>query len=235
MKRFIAILHPLLRQHKIKFHKRSKEIQEHLELDMKILESIAHVDNENYLKQSEQREPLRQNALNMLKQFQQQMKFEKEKEQELDGMFPEEIAKQWSRREQEWNREKESREKLIRQIIDKRHEQIMEKLQILKEQQQEIYERQRILIDDMQQARKYDLIEQQKQAKEREEKKQNSSRQISILEQERTHSRLELEKQDTMKSEDKKQMHDSVQKPQASITTTTVEPKFYGRRRVNWN
>ncbi|CAF1100629.1 unnamed protein product [Rotaria sordida] len=227
--------HPLLRQHKIKFHKRSKEIQEHLELDMKILESIAHVDNENYLKQSEQREPLRQNALNMLKQFQQQMKFEKEKEQELDGMFPEEIAKQWSRREQEWNREKESREKLIRQIIDKRHEQIMEKLQILKEQQQEIYERQRILIDDMQQARKYDLIEQQKQAKEREEKKQNSSRQISILEQERTHSRLELEKQDTMKSEDKKQMHDSVQKPQASITTTTVEPKFYGRRRVNWN
>ncbi|CAF4668691.1 unnamed protein product [Rotaria sp. Silwood1] len=222
----------LVRQHKVKFHKRSKEIQEHLELDMKILASIAHVDKETCLEQSEQRESLRRNAFKMLKQFQQQMKLEKDKEQELDGMFPEEITKQWFRREQEWNREKELREKLIHQILDERQKQIMDKLHTLKEQKQEIYERRRALIDDMQQARKYDLIEKQKQAK---EKNQDSSRQISIIQQERTQSRLELEKQDALEFENKKAIHNLVEKSQSSITSTNVEPKFYGRRRINWN
>ncbi len=57
------------------------------ELDIKILTSIAHADKESRLEQSEQREQLRREALNMLKEFQQQMKLEKEKEQELDAMY----------------------------------------------------------------------------------------------------------------------------------------------------
>jgi hypothetical protein len=51
----------------------------------------------------------------------------------------------------------------MHQLLDERQEQINEKLQALKEQQKEIDERQRILIDDIEQARKYDLIEKQKQ------------------------------------------------------------------------
>ncbi len=65
--------------------------------------------------------------------------------------------------------------------MDERQEQVMEKLQALKEQQQETYERQQALIADMEKARKYDLMEKQKQAKEREEKKQDLQRQVEIL------------------------------------------------------
>jgi len=49
---------------------------------MKILASIAHTDEETYFDQSEQR-----NAMKIFKQFEQQMKFEKAKEQELDAIF----------------------------------------------------------------------------------------------------------------------------------------------------
>ncbi|CAF3456384.1 unnamed protein product [Rotaria sp. Silwood1] len=225
----------LLRQHKAKLHKRAKEIQEQLELDMKILASIAQTDEETRIEQSEQREQLRRDALHMLKQFQQQMKLEKEKEQELDAMFQEEAAKEWARREQEWDREKELREKLMRQVMDERQEQVMGKLQALKEQQRETYERRRALIQDMEQARKYDLIEKQKQMKEREEKKQDLQKQISIVQQERAQSQLDLEKQDAIEREEKKQMDQLVRKQKAVISATTVEPKFYGRRRVNWD
>jgi hypothetical protein len=69
----------------------------------------------------------------------------------------------------------------MHQLLNERQKQINEKLQTLKEQQKENYERQRILIDDIEQARKYDLIEKQKQAKEREEKKQDLQRQVEIL------------------------------------------------------
>ncbi len=65
--------------------------------------------------------------------------------------------------------------------MDERQEQVMEKLQALKEQQQETYQRQRALISDMEQARKYDLIEKQKQAKEQEEKKKDLQRQVKIF------------------------------------------------------
>jgi len=130
----------------------------------------------------------------------------------------EEAAKQWSRREQEWNHEKELREKLMRQVLDQRHEQITEKLEILKQQQEEINEKQQILINDMEQTRKYDLIQKQKQAKEREEKK---SLKISIVEQERPQSKLESEKQDDIQRDYNKQKD--------LVTTKTVEPKvkFY--------
>jgi hypothetical protein len=57
----------------------------------------------------------------------------------------------------------------------------MEKLQLLKEQQQETYQRQQALIKDMEEATKFNLIEKQKQAKEREEKKQDFKRQANIL------------------------------------------------------
>ena len=54
---------------------------------MQILASIARADEESRAEQSEQREQLRREALNMLRQFQDQMRIEKEKEQELDAMF----------------------------------------------------------------------------------------------------------------------------------------------------
>jgi hypothetical protein len=69
----------------------------------------------------------------------------------------------------------------MRQVMDERQEQVMEKLNALKEQQQETYERQQALIADMEQARKYDLYEKQKHAKEREDKKQDLQRQVKFI------------------------------------------------------
>ena len=67
----------------------------------------------------------------------------------------------------------------MRQVMDERQEQVMEKLQALKEQQQETYERQQALLADMEQARRFNLIEKEKQAKEREEKKQDLQKQVT--------------------------------------------------------
>lgn len=62
--------------------------------------------------------------------------------------------------------------------MDERQEQVMGKLQALKEQQQETYERRQALIADMEQARQYDLFEKQKQAREKEEKNQDIRKQV---------------------------------------------------------
>lgn len=66
----------------------------------------------------------------------------------------------------------------MRQVLEERQEQVMQKLNALKDQQQETYERRKALIEDMEQARKYDLMEKQKQAREREDRKQDIQRQV---------------------------------------------------------
>jgi hypothetical protein len=57
------------------------------QVDIKILTTIIYADKESHLEQSEQREKFKRNALNILKQFQQQIKFEKEKENEIDDIY----------------------------------------------------------------------------------------------------------------------------------------------------
>ena len=127
----------------------------------------------------------------------------------------------------------------MHQVMNGRQEQVMEKLQSLKVQQQETYEKQRALIHDMEQARKYNLIEKQKQAKEKEEKKQDLQNQvnysvikilnfffqISVVQQQRAQTQFELEKQDEIEREDEKQIDQLVQKQKAVLSATTVEPK----------
>ncbi len=57
------------------------------EFDIKLLTSIVQGNEETRLKQSEQQHKFRRDALKLLKQFEQQMKLEKEKEQEFDIMY----------------------------------------------------------------------------------------------------------------------------------------------------
>ena len=56
-------------------------------LDMNILQSIVDGEHENRLGQWQQREELRREASEMLNDFREQIRLEKEKEEEVDAMF----------------------------------------------------------------------------------------------------------------------------------------------------
>lgn len=55
---------------------------------MKILASIVHDDEGTRLKQYDERDKFRRDVLKILKQLEQQMQVEKEREQNLDQMYP---------------------------------------------------------------------------------------------------------------------------------------------------
>ena len=170
-------------------------------LDMNILQSIVDGEHENRLGQWQQREELRREASEMLNDFREQIRLEKEKEEEVDAMFQsvvspcdlereretewifvrrEEAAKEWSRREQQWQREKEAREKLMRQVIREREEQVMHKLQALHIEQEQNKEETRMLIDDMQQTRMVDLAQQQRLIEQKEHKQRDLKKQVTF-------------------------------------------------------
>ena len=66
----------------------------------------------------------------------------------------------------------------MNQLIDQRQRDIRERLDQIKEEQEDLNEKQQILIRDMEQARKYNLIEKEKQIKETEEKKLYLQKQV---------------------------------------------------------
>ena len=64
-----------------------------------------------------------------------QLKLEKAREAELDMLFREEASRQWQKREAEWERERLARERLMREVLDERQGQIVEKMEELRIQQ----------------------------------------------------------------------------------------------------
>ena len=50
--------------------------------------------------------------------MEEQLALEKQRESELDIMYREEAARQLEKRETQWNREAEARERLMREVLD---------------------------------------------------------------------------------------------------------------------
>lgn len=94
-------------------------------------------------------------------------------------MYQEELAKQWSSYELTWNQQIETRDKLIEQFLSQRQTEIQDKLSELKQQIDDSSLQQQILIQEMEQARKYQLIEKQKQISDRQQPKQVFQQNIS--------------------------------------------------------
>lgn len=56
-----------------------------------------------------------------------QAKEEEKIERELDALINEEVAKQWTKRSEQWKRERMARAKLMKEVLDTRKQQIKEK------------------------------------------------------------------------------------------------------------
>lgn len=78
-----------------------------------------------------------------------QLKLEKVREAELDVMFADEAAKEWEKRSAQWEREREAREQLMKQVLQERAVQLSEKSAVIAEKKIESIERRAELLREM--------------------------------------------------------------------------------------
>jgi trichoplein keratin filament-binding protein len=139
----------LLSQHKAKLRQKTKEIQEQLDFDIKVLQSVAQsLENEKHLI-TNKRLQAQSEAEKMIQVLNDQLRLEKEREIELDALFQEEAQKEWAKRSIEWERESEARETLMKQVLKERQLQIEERRLQLEDKKIESMERREELIKDM--------------------------------------------------------------------------------------
>ena len=118
-------------------------------------------------------------AENMIQVLNQQLRLEKEREAELESMFQDEAAKEWDKRNMEWDRERLARENLMKQVLNERNEQMNYKLNFLQQQKIESLQRREELVKDMEKTQKLAIIEREKSAQIKQERKEDIESQLT--------------------------------------------------------
>ncbi|KAL9981610.1 hypothetical protein ACROYT_G010336 [Oculina patagonica] len=189
----------LIRQHKAQMKRKSKEIQEALELDLKILEAMAKKKDEDKILETSRREKARADAEYMRQVVAQQLKLEQQREAELDMLYRDEAARMWTKREAEWERERLARERLMAEVLDVRKRQLDDKMEENKRRQQASIESREELLRELEEVQRMtarEKVEEERQRREREKEihEQITSRREKAKEMQQT-EREELERE----------------------------------------
>ncbi|NXS34431.1 TCHP protein, partial [Pomatostomus ruficeps] len=142
-----------LRHHcDVQLRRRAQQIQEELETDWQILSALLEEDED-------QRWPITRRGWAladvawMKRVIEEQLQLEKEREAELETIFREEAKKIWEKREEEWEREKAARDRLMNEVFAGRQRQIQEKMELNRRAQEESIKYREQLIRELEEAK----------------------------------------------------------------------------------
>ncbi|XP_014109130.1 PREDICTED: trichoplein keratin filament-binding protein [Pseudopodoces humilis] len=206
----------------VQLRRRAQQIQEELETDRQILSALLEKEDEDQHWQIARRERAVADVAWMKKVIEEQLQLEKEREAELETIFREEAKKIWEKREEEWEREKVARDRLMSEVLAGRQRQIQEKMKLNRRAQEESIKYREQLIRELEEAK-----EGTRQEKEQEE------------EQQRAHRR-ELQAQGTEHSlrEEEEQQEESAQQPLEEVERQEGKQgwhsRFYSSPRAAW-
>ncbi|NWI26614.1 TCHP protein, partial [Sula dactylatra] len=133
--------------------RRAQQIQEELEIDRQILLALLKKEDEDQRRQSARQERTVADVAWMKRVIEEQLQLEKEREAELQTIFIEEAKKMWEKREEEWEREKKARDRLMNEVLAGRQRQIQEKMELNRQAQEESIKYREQLIKKLEEAK----------------------------------------------------------------------------------
>ncbi|NXK60409.1 TCHP protein, partial [Sylvietta virens] len=150
----------------VQLRRRAQQIQEELETDRQILSALLEKEDEDQRRQIARRERAVADVAWMKRVIEEQLQLEKEREAELETIFREEAKKIWEKREEEWEREKVARDRLMSEILAGRQRQIREKMELNRRAQEESIKYREQLIKELEEAKEKE--QEQQRARRRE-------------------------------------------------------------------
>ncbi|NXY07666.1 TCHP protein, partial [Pteruthius melanotis] len=147
----------------IHLRRRAQQIQEELETDRQILSALLEKEDEDERRQIARRERAVADVAWMKRVIEEQLQLEKEREAELETIFREEAKKMWEKREEEWEREKAARDRLMNEVLAGRQRQIQEKMELNRRAQEESIKYREQLIKELEEAKEGTRREQEQE------------------------------------------------------------------------
>lgn len=113
-----------------------------------MLERVKYEADQEKNVSTEKRKVAQQYAQDAIKLLKQKLKEEKDHQAEIDYLYREQAAQWWEKREAEWERERNSRKKLLQSVLSERQNQLTERLEKVKRNKEKILEdREEMLLD----------------------------------------------------------------------------------------
>ncbi|XP_065055118.1 trichoplein keratin filament-binding protein-like [Rhopilema esculentum] len=221
----------LVRQYKAQLRRKSKQVQDALELDLKILEDLAKQEQDEMTVRTSRREKAKTEAEKMRQVVQEQLKLEKAREAELDQLYQEEAARQWQKRESEWERERIARERLMQEVLHERQKQVDDRIQIvLRKKQDSIAEREDLIrqMEDYQQSLETEKIEEENRKQERE---REISEQITARSQRRWDDQMKEQELLDQKRREEEAYKKLINQEVVAMTARDDSPRTFRRRK----
>ncbi|XP_066056215.1 trichoplein keratin filament-binding protein isoform X2 [Chamaea fasciata] len=172
----------------VQLRRRAQQIQEELETDRQILSALLEKEDEDQRRQIAQRERAVADVAWMKRVIEEQLQLEKEREAELQTIFREEAKKMWEKREEEWEREKVARDRLMSEVLAGRQRQIQEKMELNRRAQEESIKYREQLIKELEEVK-------EGTRREKEQEEQQRARRRELQAQGTEHSLREEEEQ----------------------------------------
>ncbi|NXG22308.1 TCHP protein, partial [Grallaria varia] len=143
--------------------RRAQQIQEELETDRQILSALLKREDEDQLRRLAHQEQAVADVAWMKHVIEEQLQLEKQREAELETLFTEEAKKVWEKMEEEWEREKKARDRLMNEVFAGRQRQIQEKMRLNRHAQEETLRYREQLIRELEEAKELSRREQEQE------------------------------------------------------------------------
>uniref|UniRef100_UPI00398EF414 trichoplein keratin filament-binding protein n=1 Tax=Pristiophorus japonicus TaxID=55135 RepID=UPI00398EF414 len=224
----------LNRQYKTQMRRRAQQIQEELEMDRQILASLIEKEEMDQQLQSARRERAIADAAWMKKVIEEQLQLEREREAELDTVFREEAQRMWQKREEEWERERQARLRLMQEVLVGRQRQILERIEMNRRAQEESVQRREELIRELEEVKEMTKREKEEEEEVKTARKQELTAQV---EERRRQELEELHRQQEKENEERlaeRQYEEMLQREAKLMRQRGYDPKTCHRPRIAW-
>ncbi|EDQ92217.1 uncharacterized protein MONBRDRAFT_23153 [Monosiga brevicollis MX1] len=238
-------------QHKAAMMRRSRQLQEELETDLRMLEALAEAEAQDKDLKLQRRQRAQEDVEWMKAETRRQLLRERQRELEFEDLYRDEAARVWAKQEAVWEKEQLARERLMQQVLAERQEQIEHKLAKVRSAQQDlITDRETLLraIDTARQLAGFAFLTRtettriQQEAK-AEEQEAAARRDMKLAWQDQLAAKMARERAqereaaeiEALRLQEEATRRARVQSETARITNTSFEPPRFGRRRIPWN
>ncbi|XP_040276197.1 trichoplein keratin filament-binding protein [Bufo bufo] len=231
----IELGHFLSRQYTAQMKRRARMVQEELETDMKILAALISKEDEEQSLRSARREQAAADAAWMKRVIEEQLHLERQREAELDTLFREEARQVWEKREAEWDRERNARNRLMKEVLTGRQLQIQEKIEQNKRAQRESLKSREQLIRELEEFKQLTSREKKEEEELKTARKLELEAQISErrLQEREAMMRLEEEEREEKLAEEEDEY---LAEQEAEIMTERgYQDKVFSRPRPAWS
>lgn len=167
---------------KLKIQKRLQEIQNAIDLDLKVCDEFFRLDESEKEAKSRRKEELKKEMSLYREHLLAQKKAQEEREQEVNLYYKQEEEKLWRARAEKWQKEQKARDRLMQDVLACRREQLQNAVELNRQKQEQTRLDKERVEHQLEVALRHEAIEKEKKMKLMKEYQSSLKVQMGVVE-----------------------------------------------------